>query len=42
MAVTEQRAKGEAPKPGDARLIEMRGIGKEFLGVRVLDDVIEV
>ena len=39
MAATESRVEGEAPKRRDARLIEMHGIGKEFLGVRVLDAV---
>jgi ribose transport system ATP-binding protein len=39
VAATEPRVEGEAPKRGDARLIEMHGIGKEFLGVRVLDAV---
>jgi ABC-type sugar transport system ATPase subunit len=39
VAATEPRVEGEAPKRGDAPLIEMHGIGKEFLGVRVLDAV---
>ena len=37
MAATESRVEGERRR--DARLIEMHGIGKEFLGVRVLDAV---
>jgi ribose transport system ATP-binding protein len=40
MSVTDEVSnRPEPPTPGKPPLIEMRGIGKEFLGVRVLDDV---